>query len=74
MVVLTRSRWSRGRWSVARQGEQVVRLFHRITDIPVFTGGSYVSYLAPGVVVMTALMSAGWNGMSFIDATTWNGA
>ena len=43
------------------------QLFHRVTDIPGFTGGSYVSYLAPGVVVMTALMSAGWSGMSFID-------
>jgi ABC-2 type transport system permease protein len=43
------------------------QLFHRITDIPGFAGGSYVSYLAPGVVVMTALMSAGWSGMSFID-------
>jgi ABC-2 type transport system permease protein len=43
------------------------QLFHRVTDIPGFTGASYVSYLAPGVVVMTALMSAGWSGMSFID-------
>jgi ABC-2 type transport system permease protein len=43
------------------------QLFHRVTDIPGFSGTSYVSYLAPGVVVMTALMSAGWSGMSFID-------
>jgi ABC-2 type transport system permease protein len=43
------------------------QLFHRVTEIPGFTGASYVSYLAPGVVVMTALMSAGWSGMSFID-------
>ena len=43
------------------------QLFHRVTDIPGFTGASYVSYLAPGVVVMSALMSAGWSGMSYID-------
>jgi ABC-2 type transport system permease protein len=43
------------------------QLFSRVTDIPGFDTSSYVTFLAPGVVVMTSLMSAGWSGMSFID-------
>jgi len=42
-------------------------LFKRVVDIPGFHGGSYIEYLTPGVVVMTAISSAGWNGMAFID-------
>jgi ABC-2 type transport system permease protein len=42
-------------------------LFKSVVDIPGFKGGSYIDYLAPGVVVMTAISSAGWNGMNFID-------
>ena len=43
-------------------------LFKRVVDIPGFHGGSYLHFLTPGVVVMSALFSAGWNGMSLIDA------
>jgi ABC-2 type transport system permease protein len=42
-------------------------LFKSVVDIPGFTGGSYIDYLTPGVIVMTAVSSAGWNGMAFID-------
>jgi len=42
-------------------------LFKKIVDIPGFRGGSYIDFLTPGVVIMTALFSAGWSGMSFID-------
>jgi ABC-2 type transport system permease protein len=42
-------------------------LFKRVIEIPGFQGGSYIDYLTPGVIVMTAISSAGWNGMSFID-------
>jgi ABC-2 type transport system permease protein len=42
-------------------------VFRRAVDIPGFDGGSYVEFLTPGVVVMTALFSAVWTGMSFID-------
>ena len=43
-------------------------LFKRVIDIPGYQGGgSYIEYLTPGVVVMTAINSAGWNGMAFID-------
>jgi ABC-2 type transport system permease protein len=42
-------------------------LFKRVVEIPGFEGGSYVAFLTPGVAVMTAVMSAGWNGMGFIE-------
>jgi ABC-2 type transport system permease protein len=41
-------------------------LFKRTADIPGFTGGSYIAFLTPGVVVMLALSSA-WVGMGFIE-------
>jgi ABC-2 type transport system permease protein len=42
-------------------------LFQRVTDIPGFSGGDYKQYLVPGVLVMTAFFSSGWNGMPTID-------
>lgn len=42
-------------------------LFKRASDIPGFRGGSYIEFLTPGVVVMTAVLSAGWVGMGFIE-------
>ncbi len=42
-------------------------LFRKIVEIPGFGAGSYVDFLTPGVVVMTALFSAGWSGMGMID-------
>jgi ABC-2 type transport system permease protein len=42
-------------------------LFERVTDIPGFAGGDYKQYLVPGVLVMTAFFSSGWNGMPTID-------
>jgi ABC-2 type transport system permease protein len=41
-------------------------LFKRVTDLPGFTAGSYIDYLTPGMVVMSALFSAGWNGMAML--------
>ena len=39
-----------------------------MTEIPGFAaGGSYLDYLMPGVVVMTALFSSGWSGMGIIE-------
>lgn len=43
------------------------QLFERVSDIPGFGDVSYITYLTPGVVVMTAIMSANWAGTSFID-------
>jgi ABC-2 type transporter len=42
-------------------------LFKRVVEIPGFQGGSYIEFLTPGVAVLTAVMSAGWNGMGFIE-------
>ncbi len=43
-------------------------LFRSVTEIPGFaTSGSYLDYLVPGVLVMTALFSCGWSGMSIIE-------
>ena len=42
-------------------------LFKSVVEIPGFEGSSYIAFLAPGVAVMTAVMSAGWNGMGFIE-------
>lgn len=42
-------------------------LFKRIADLPGFGDASYIGYLTPGVVVMSAMMTAGWAGTGFID-------
>ena len=42
-------------------------LFERVVDIPGFGGDDYVDFLVPGIVVMTALFSAGWSGMGIIN-------
>lgn len=43
-------------------------LFRRVADVPGFGGGSsYIGFLTPGVVVMSALFSSGWAGMGFIQ-------
>jgi len=43
------------------------QLFRRITDLPAFAGESYVAFLTPGIVVMTAFFSATWSGMATIE-------
>ena len=44
------------------------QLFKSVTQIPGFsTSASYLDYLVPGVLVMTALFSCGWSGMSIIE-------
>jgi ABC-2 type transport system permease protein len=42
------------------------QLFKRVAEIPGFATGSYIAFLTPGIVVMTALFSSGWAGMGFI--------
>ena len=42
-------------------------VFKRAADIPGFTGGSYIEFLTPGIVVMLAVSAAGWVGMGFIE-------
>lgn len=42
-------------------------LFRPVVHLPGFDGGSSMSYLTPGVVIMTALFSAGWSGMAALE-------
>jgi ABC-2 type transport system permease protein len=42
------------------------QLFKGVTQLPGFGGVSYIGYLTPGVIVMTAMFSSGWSGMSLI--------
>ncbi|MGH3095099.1 MAG: ABC transporter permease [Streptosporangiales bacterium] len=44
------------------------QLFKSVVHLPGFSGGgSYVEFLTPGVVIMTALFASGWSGMGFIQ-------
>ena len=42
-------------------------LFKSVAQVPGFTDGSYVEFLAPGIVIMVALFSSGWSGMGTIQ-------
>jgi ABC-2 type transport system permease protein len=42
-------------------------LFKRVVELPGFAADSYVDYLTPGIVIMSALFSAGWNGMGMLN-------
>jgi len=43
-------------------------LFRAVVHIPGFPAGtSYLEYIAPGVIVMTALFSSGWAGTVYIE-------
>jgi ABC-2 type transport system permease protein len=42
-------------------------LFRRVAELPGFGAGDYVSYIVPGVVVMTAVSSNMWAGMGVLE-------
>lgn len=42
-------------------------LFQNIVQIPGFQGDDYIQFLVPGIVVMTALFSSGWSGMTTLE-------
>ncbi|WP_419993556.1 ABC transporter permease [Streptomyces boninensis] len=42
-------------------------LFKKVTELPGFASGSYLDYLVPGVVVMSALSSSMWAGMGTLE-------
>ena len=42
-------------------------LFKRVIEIPGFHSNSYIAFLAPGVVVMTAMFNSAWSGMALIE-------
>ena len=43
------------------------QLFKRVVEIPGFGSNSYIQFLTPGVVVMTALFGSAWSGMGLIQ-------
>lgn len=43
------------------------QLFKQVTDLPGFPTGSYIAYLTPGVIIMTAMFANSWNGMGLLD-------
>lgn len=42
------------------------QLFQRAAELPGFTSGSYISFITPGIIVMSAMLSAGWSGTSYV--------
>ncbi len=42
-------------------------LFRKVAEIPGFGTGNYITYLTPGVVIMTAIFGASWTGMALIE-------
>ncbi|QNE19993.1 ABC transporter permease subunit [Kribbella qitaiheensis] len=42
------------------------QLFKGVVALPGFSDSSYIAFLTPGIVMMTALMTSGWNGTTFI--------
>lgn len=43
------------------------QLFEKVTLLPGFGAASYIQFLTPGVIVMTALFGSAWAGMTFIE-------
>jgi ABC-2 type transport system permease protein len=42
------------------------QLFQKVVELPGFRAQSYISFLTPGIVIMSALFSSGWSGMGII--------
>jgi len=43
------------------------QLFKRVVELPGFATTSYITFLTPAIVVMTALFSGSWSGMGIIQ-------
>ncbi len=42
------------------------QLFEKVVNLPGFESASYIDFLTPGIVIMSALFGSGWNGMGMI--------
>ncbi|HEY8454776.1 MAG TPA: ABC transporter permease [Actinopolymorphaceae bacterium] len=42
------------------------QLFRRVVEIPGFATDSYITFMTPGIIVMTALFGSAWSGMGLI--------
>ena len=43
------------------------QLFRRVVEIPGFESDSYIQFLTPGVIIMTAFFGSAWAGMGIIE-------
>jgi ABC-2 type transport system permease protein len=43
------------------------QLFRKVVEIPGFESASYIDFLTPGVVIMTAMFGSAWSGFGFIE-------
>lgn len=43
------------------------QLFRRVVELPGFPADSYIQFLTPGVVIMTALFGSAWSGMGILN-------
>ncbi|HEY9472280.1 MAG TPA: ABC transporter permease [Mycobacteriales bacterium] len=41
-------------------------LFRRVVEIPGFGGGDYITFLTPGIVMLSAVFGGGWSGMGIV--------
>jgi ABC-2 type transport system permease protein len=73
MVRYLRALWRQPAWIFVTLVQPVIwlllfgALFERVVEIPGFGAGDYKQYILPGVLVMTAFFSSGWNGMSTVE-------
>jgi ABC-2 type transport system permease protein len=42
------------------------QLFKRVVELPGFNADSYISFVTPGLIIMSALQSGGWNGNGLV--------
>src|SRR4051794_27605153 len=71
----TRALWRQPAFAIATLVQPIIwlllfgELFRPVADIPGFAAehGSYLEFITPGVVVMTALFSSGWAGTVYIE-------
>jgi ABC-2 type transport system permease protein len=71
----TRALWRQPAFAVATLVQPIIwlllfgALFQGVADIPGFAAehGTYLEFITPGVVVMTALFSSGWAGTVYIE-------
>jgi ABC-2 type transport system permease protein len=43
------------------------QLFRKVVEIPGFESSSYIQFLTPGIVIMTAMFGSAWSGMGIIE-------
>jgi ABC-2 type transport system permease protein len=71
----TRALWRQPTFAVATLVQPIIwlllfgELFRSVVELPGFAhgGGSYLEFITPGVVVMTALFSSAWAGTVYIE-------